>query len=76
MRGSYGTGEATSRNIINFSEHSGVRTFTAPHDDQITFYTPDGQVLEHAMFHEILHVTRAGDTIRANVERGHFSLDC
>jgi hypothetical protein len=43
---------------------------------KITFYTPDGQVLSHVMFHEILHVTRVGDTIRANVERGHFSLDC
>ncbi len=74
--GSYGTGEAISRYIINFSERSGIRTFTQPHVDSLTVWTADGQVIEHLMFHEILHFTRAGDTVYADVERGHLSLGC
>ena len=39
-------------------------------------YSPDGQLVDRIIFHEIIHVTVGGDTVKADVEMSHFSLSC
>jgi hypothetical protein len=74
--GSYGLGAAVTHPIANFTEPSGVSTYTEAHVDDVTVYAADGQSLLRLMFHETIHFTLVDGTARADVEKGHLSLTC
>jgi hypothetical protein len=74
--GSYGIGESVTRPIANFTQPSGVSTYTEAHVDNVTVYAADGQTLLRLMFHETIHFTLVDGVVRADVQRGHFSLTC